>query len=318
MQKLGYIFVATIAILGMFWSSAAIADPRDLSETEARAAKAQVSLKDCLTHESYQLADELGLLPHLNKLQSLGEHSKHKQGVALSAESATLRLELTELVLQTMLQCQETIAEIESEVSSSTEVKSALENKRDGAVKTNAIANVIANGVIAGAGTMLQMPFETVPDSRYELPGEAVEAAGNLMSGSLGGLAIKQSNGDDLSAAIKPTMLAKIFKRPNDADTEYPDVIWRYLNAVPPSGRQAGLTRRQLLIQRWEGLGRIPSQSTVKGRLYMRALAGTVPLKKKVNIALLTDRIAMLLDLRAEVNQIYKELLNVMLVMRAL
>jgi len=318
MQKLGYVFVATIAILSSFSSNAAIADPRDLSETEARAAKAQVSLKDCLTLEAYQLADELGLLTHLSKLQGLGEHDKHKRGVPLTPESSTLRLELTELVLQTMLQCQETIAEIESEVSTNTEVKAALENKRDGAVKTNAIANIIANGLVSGAGTMLQMPFETTVDSRYELPGEAVEAAGNLMSGSLGGLAIKQNNGEGLSVGIKPTMLAKIFKRPNDADTEYPDVIWRYLNAVPPSGRKDGLTRRQLLIQRWEDLGRIPSQSTPKGRLYMRALAGTVPLKKKMNIALLTDRIAMLLDLRAEVNQIYKELLNIMLVMRAL
>lgn len=317
-RKRNFISAILFALAAIPFCSAAFADPLDLSETEERAVKAQLSLKDCLTRESYQLADELGLIQHLTRLQALGEHSKHKQGQPLSPESTALRMELTEVVLETMLQCQATIAEIESEFSLGLEVRAALEGKRDAAVRTNSVANVVANGFVSGFGALFQMPFETAPDPRYELPGEVVEAAGSLLSGGLGGLALHQSNGIGLSHPIKPTMLAKVFKRPNDSNSEYPDVIWRYLNAAPPGSEKGGPSRRELLIQRWQALGRIPPQSTQKGRLYVRALAGTVPLNKTMTISMLTDRAAMLVDLRAEVSLIYKELLNMMLVVRAL
>jgi hypothetical protein len=296
----------------------ASADPDDLSETESRAAQAQLSLTGCLTRESYQLAEELGLVDHLTRLQHLREHDRHKHGVALSAEGTTLRLEITELVLTTSLQCQAVIAQIESETAISVEIRAALEGSRNKSSKTNAMANVLANGGLSSVGNLLQMPVETNTDSRYELPGEVVEAAGTIMATGLGAVALHQNKGAALSAPIDPNMLAKIFKRPNNSKTEYPDVIWRYLNSVPPGGKKVGPTRRELLIDRWIMLGRVPSLNTPKGRLYARTLAGTIPQTNAVTIDMLEDRVAMLLDLKAEVSQIYKELLNIMLVVRAL
>lgn len=295
-----------------------LANPDDLSETEERAACAQLSVHKCMSPTALQLSDQLGVMQLLARLQNLSEHTKHKHGNPISPESATLRLEVTEIVLTTMLQCQEVIAQIESEISEANEMEAAIQNKRDQAIKTNSIANVFANGLLCGGGTILQMPFETFSNSRWELPGEAVEGAGSLLSGALGGYALRQNLGAKLSLnAIKPNMLAKVFKRPNDAQTEYPDVIWKYLNTAPPDLKN-GATRRQLLIERWEELGRIPPQNTLKGRLYMRTLAGTIPQIKTVTINMLDDRGAMLVDLKAEVAQIYKELLNMMLVVRAL
>lgn len=304
-------------VAAFIFGSATLADPDELSETETRAALVHGSLNNCLTKESYQLANQLGVMQFLKRLQLLSEHDKHKHGNPLSPECTTLRIEVDQVIITTALQCQEVIAEIEREVSDGVEVKSALESKRDSAIKTNSIANVIGNGLIQTVGELEQIPFETVVDSRYELPGESVEGAGNIMGGGFGALALHQNSGVKLSATIKPNMLAKVFKRPNDSDTEYPDVIWNYLN-TPPPGSKEGTTRREALIRRWEDLGRIPAQTTPKGRLYMRTLAGTVAQNKTVTISMLDDRTAMLLDLRAEVNQIYKELLNMMLVVRAL
>jgi hypothetical protein len=294
----------------------ALADPEDLSETDTRVVKAQACLNCCLKPLSLQLAKELGLADLLLRLQSLSEHDKHKHATApLSSESTSVRLEIHEVVLTTMLQCQEVIAEIDGEVSEADELKAAMGNKRDQAIKTNAIANIIANGFICGVGTALQEPFETFPNSRFELPGEITEATGSFASVGLGSYALRQNAGARLSSDIRPNMLAKVFKRPNDSETEYPDVIWRYLNATLPGTK---ITRRQLLIQRWEELGRIPPQNTQKGREYMRTLAGTIPQKNTVTMNMLDDRESMLLDLKADVSQIYKELLNIMLVVRAL
>jgi hypothetical protein len=305
------IVVATIPLC-----AAAHADPDELSETDKRVIQAQVSLNSCLKPLSIQLAGELGLVDLLSRLQTLSEHDKHKHAnPPLSPESTTLRIEINEIVLTTMLQCQEVIAQIEGEITESDELKAAMGGKRDQAVRKNAIAAILANGAVAGVGTVLQEPLETVPDSRYELPGEIIEAAGTLASGALGAYALHENGGDKLSSAIRPNMLAKVFKRPNDAETEYPDVIWRYLNAPLPGTK---ITRRQLLILRWEDLGRIPSQNTQKGRLYMRTLAGSIPQKNTITMNMLDDRGSMLADLKAEVSQIYKELLNIMLVVRAL
>jgi hypothetical protein len=310
--------IAALASLAILWSSPALGDPDDLSETEIHAEQAKKALQNCLTPAALQIASELNLSPLFSRLQKLDEHSKHKKGEPVSPECAVLRLEISEVVITTMLQCQEVIAQIDSETAAGLAIKASMEDKRDRAVKTNSYANIIANGAVTGSGSMLQMPFETVTDSRYELPGEALESAGALMAGTLGGWALHQSAGDKLSYPIKPNMLAKIFKRPNDADTEYPDVIWRYLNSVPPNSGPLGLSRRQELIRRWEDLGRIPPQNTVKGRTYMRIIAGTIPQNKSITISMLRDRAAMLQDLKGVVSQIYKELLNIMLTARAL
>ena len=318
MSKRLFNFAILIGVIFWLFGSCALADPDDLSETEKRAQQVQQSLTSCLTRESYQLAGELGLIDLFTRLQRLREHDKHKHGVPLSPESTTLRLEITEVVLTTSLQCQAVIAQIESESAATLEVKSAMEGRRDRATRTNAMANVIANGSVSAVGNMLQMPFETAADSRYEFPGEIVESAGTIMAAGLGGLALHQGRGVSLSAGIEPNMLAKFFKRPNSSKTEYPDVIWRYLNSVPPDSRPDGPTRRELLLARWVELGRLPPVNTDKGRLYERILAGTMPQTKAVTIDMLDDRMSMLLDLRAEVNQIYKELLNMILVVRAL
>jgi hypothetical protein len=318
MQKRIVTSVFALFITTYLSGQKALADPDDLSETEGRALQVQLSLKNCLTRESYQLASELGLVDLLSRLKDLREHEKHKHGAPLSPESTTLRQEITEVVLTTSLQCQAVIAQIESETANAVAVKAAMQGRRDRAGRTNAIANIVANGSLQAVGGMIQEPFETNPNSRTEIPGEAVAAAGTLMAAGLGVIALQQAKGASLSAPIDPNMLAKVFKRPNNSKTEYPDVIWRYLNSVPPEAGKGGPTRRELLINRWVELGRVPPLTTVKGRAYARVLAGTVPQKNLLTIDLLDDRMAMLLDLRAEINQIYKELLNVMLVVRAL
>jgi hypothetical protein len=216
-----------------------------------------------------------------------------------------------------MLHCQAVIAQIESDTLETLEIKTALENRRDSSQKTNSKANIWANGVLSGLGQTLQIPFETAPDSRAEYSGEVTSATADFAAVGLGYLALHQSKGIALNGYVRPNMLAKIFMRPNDARTEYPDSIWRYLNSVPP-GSKSNQARRQLLIDRWVELGRIQPLNTEKGRQYSRELAGTVLQPNAVNVDMLEDRVAMLADVRVEVSQIYKELLNMMLLLRAL
>jgi hypothetical protein len=317
-MKLALAEILTCSCIAVtFFGARALADPSDLSETEVRAKQAHASIGACLTKESNQLGNELGVVDLLTRLQRLDEHEKHKRGIPLSPESITLRLEAREILCTTMLQCQAVIAQIESDTLETLEIKTALENRRDSSQKTNSKANIWANGVLSGLGQTLQIPFETAPDSRAEYSGEVTSATADFAAVGLGYLALHQSKGIALNGYVRPNMLAKIFMRPNDARTEYPDSIWRYLNSVPP-GSKSNQARRQLLIDRWVELGRIQPLNTEKGRQYSRELAGTVLQPNAVNVDMLEDRVAMLADVRVEVSQIYKELLNMMLLLRAL
>ncbi len=211
-----------------------------------------------------------------------------------------------------MLQCQEVMTEIDSEITEARDAMAMMSDKRDKAIRLNSIANIASNGLMSTAGTLLQMP-ETLSESS----GEVLESGATAISGILGVIALRQQNGGKLSSEIQPNMLAKVFKRPNDKITEYPDVVWNYLNA-PLAGSLDGKTRRELLIQGWEDLGRIPPHDSPKGRLYIRDLAGTVRQKGTVTLNMLDDRAAMLDDLRSAIGHIYKDLLSVMLALRAL
>lgn len=302
-----------IFLLIVFLAGAEVlADPDELSETEERALLARVSVEKCLTPQARQLVDELGLREHIDRLQQLCEHEKHKTGAPLTPEGTALRMEVTEVVLTTMLQCQEVIAQIDYEIADARELMAAMGSKRDKAILYNTYAALFANGIVASVGNLLEMP-----QTMNEQPGETLASGASLLSGGLGYLALRQQGGAKLSSMIKPNMLAKVFKRPNDSDTEYPHIIWKYLNAVPP-GVQNGQTRRQLLMQHWVLNGRLNDLTSPKSREYMRVVSGTIPQVKTVTMNMLDDRSSMLADVRATVSQIYKELLNLMLVVRAL
>jgi len=290
---------------------AALADVSELSETEERVSKAQVSLTSVLSPESRQLAEELGMMPHLERLKSLSEHSKHKNGEPLSIESLTLRLELTETVLTTMLQCQEVTNEIDAELSDAHDATAVLSAKTSKATRINSIANVATNGLISGVGTILQ-----IPEQLSEQPGEILESGGTLATTVLGVLALKQTGGK-LSSAIRPNMLARVFGRPNDMYSEYPDVVWTYLNSPIP-GASDRTTRRNLLIRAWETLGRIPPHDSAKGRQYIRMVTGTSEQKNTITADALDARSSMLDDLRSSIGQMSRDLLNLMLLIRAL
>lgn len=302
----------TLLVLLISSITPCFADPADLSDTEERSQQIQkLPPETMLNPTAKQLAQTLGVLPSLQRLQQLCEHGKRKHG-QLSPEGGALRLEILESIVTTMLQSQQVIVEIDAEISEANEFMAAMSDKRDRAIRINSLTALVANGLVSTAGNYLQMP-QTI----NEQPGEVLESGASGLSGGLGALALYQQNGDKLSAGIRPTMLAKIFKRPNNEATEYPDVIWTYLNTVPANSA-AAVSRREHLIENWEKLGRIPSSTTPEGKKYIRILSGTIPQHKTLTIGMLDDRSAMLADLRAEVGQVYKELLNLMLVVRAL
>jgi hypothetical protein len=105
-------------------------------------------------------------------------------------------------------------------------------------------------------------------------------------------------------------MLARFFGR-QPAATEaipsgYPEEVWAYLNSAAPSQPNPSPlntgTRREQLIAKWRSEGRINQDASPKGERRIEAVSSNISQLRKLSINEMSDRVAMLLDVRATVS----------------
>jgi hypothetical protein len=256
-----------------------------------------------LTAEAAEVANDLNIMPLVAELQTLKQQTKDNPN---NVQLLSLRTQLVERLFMSTMEMQMVMAEIDSEVTRTNEIKAYLESRRDKAIRLNNIANFVTGGGLGVLGNALQyMP--------NEFSGETTELVAGVVTMGLAGAAIKQQNGEKQSLDRAPNMLAQLFDRESaSSHTRYPPAVWKYLNAVPPTHGKATLTRRQLLFRKWERFERIEHRGNPASERKIELLAGTVPQRRAVTIDLLDDRSAMLTDLRAEISSMSHGLLELM------
>jgi hypothetical protein len=106
-------------------------------------------------------------------------------------------------------------------------------------------------------------------------------------------------------------MLSKLFGLKTDSHSEYPPLVWNYLNRVPLN-EPTQQTRLQSLFQHWrryEILGGKKGSAEVQRRVQLTNTGE----KCVTNIDLIGDQIALLSDLKAEIYQLDRDLLELLL-----
>ncbi len=109
---------------------------------------------------------------------------------------------------------------------------------------------------------------------------------------------IKQSNAPDGNA------LAPIFGR-KPPEPEYDPIIWKYLETVPAKSKD-NLTRRQILLRDWDKLRGVKSKDGQANASVDELIE--VKKKSRVSLGTLKTRSELLVDLRALVQQMYKDI----------
>lgn len=270
------------------------------------------NLFETLSPMAKEVSKDIGVSQYILDLQELRAKSINPDAIKRDVQFLFVKQEMTEILLTTFLETRDVVAEVDDEMSRSSELKDLLESRRDRAIRLNNITNFTSGGALAMIGSGIQIGG-----------GNAINNAGNLMEVAAGALstgistyALKQSSGERRSAGVDPNMLARLFNLPTTKDRDIPAPIWNYLNEPIPGGK--GESRREQLIQRWVQLGRIPPPTSKAGQRRIALLAGVVAQSHEVTIDLLDDRVAMLNDMRAIVGSITRELLEIMRVMRKL
>ena len=106
-------------------------------------------------------------------------------------------------------------------------------------------------------------------------------------------------------------MLAKLFDQKAEFHSDYPADVWTYLNHVKPVEPESG-PRKTQLIEEWKLAGRIEKTDTPKGRAKIAVMTSSVSQQRALTIDQISDRQAMLADVRAQVSLMKRDLSQLM------
>lgn len=257
-----------------------------------------------LSPEAAQVADKIGVAQLFDQLSSL-----RAAGPRVTLESLAVRQEITEKVFAASLDVDTLNAVIDSEIEQIRSIRSDLQSKRDKAQNIINIASIVTGGAFGAITSALQFKPSTVN------LGNGIGVGGGAGSVLLSIIGIRKQSGGRQSLGDSPRMLARFFGRQPDAmeaiPSVYPDAVWSYLNSAAPSQSKMG-TRREVLIAKWRSEGRIQQDGSPKGERRIESLSGNISQAHRLNIDELSDRVAMLLDVRASVSLMKRELSEIL------
>jgi hypothetical protein len=260
-----------------------------------------------LSPEAAQIAYQIAVSPLLKRLERL-HGAPTADNSSLKLESLALRQEVTERVLSTSLDIDSVNAVIDLEVEHIRGIRADLQAKRDKAQNIINIASIFTGGIAGAITSALQFRPGTVN------LGNGIGVGGGAGSVVLSMVGIRMKGGKR-SLEDSPRMLARFFGRQPDAaeaiPSDYPEAVWAYLNSATPSQPQMA-TRREQLISKWRGEGRVKPDGSPKGERRIEAMRTNISQLRKLSINEMSDRVTMLLDVRASVSLMKRGLSEVL------
>lgn len=196
-------------------------------------------------------------------------------------------------VLRTQLEVEGMRAGIDYEISRLNEIQSYLSARRDRRANIVNISNLVLATGVGAVGNGLAISSTTTKAG-------AIVATAAGVAGTVLAVAGLKQNGGAHAVGLAPNMLAEIFNRPPVAGTEYPPVIWKYLN-TPNHRHPEHLTPRESLFQQWVESGRLSSSDPAQAGPIADSLTSSGVNGLPLGIDAISNRVAMLADLRAHV-----------------
>ena len=271
--------------------SAGIAAHNGFTETHSREAD-----RFELSPLALQAARILGVESSIARLSSLTASKDIAAVRSLSLEELSLRQQITEAVVVASLDVDDVLNRVDDERAQVIELQDILRSNRDRAVGTTSVATLAIGtglGVVSG---VLQFSDST-------------KGVGNVIGFVAGGIStllsfhsIRQQRSGKRPAWVLPDMLLPFLGVSQEGRHDcYPDAVWAYLNSVPPEGASQ-LSRRERIMAEWLVAGRFGPLDSPQGKTKIALLIDTNAANKKLSIDLLSERSAMLADVRDEIS----------------
>jgi hypothetical protein len=259
-----------------------------------------------LERNARQTARALGMDPNLRKLLEL--RTQRLAGEHPTLEEIAIRQELLESVEAATLDVDSVIAELTNEQSRIGSIRSALEVRRDRKVNRLPVAALVTG---SGAGTAVSATQFTPLGSTIQNVGDGVGIASGAATTILSILAARAQNGPRSAVLGSPNMLAPLLGGTPVLNTNYPPIVLNYLKTVPAGEDPSRGTRLEQLIAQWDRAGLLASANPAVRDQKITHLTSGGDSSVTSSIEELTERIAMLGDVRGVVSLLKRDLATI-------
>jgi len=103
-------------------------------------------------------------------------------------------------------------------------------------------------------------------------------------------------------------MLAPLFAKPAELNSDYPEAVLAYLRSVPPGESANAGSRLDQLMADWKEAGRVGQSGNAKGDQKIARLTSSLHEKTRLSIDDLSDRMPMLRDVTGQVGLMKRDL----------
>ncbi|MDZ4836673.1 MAG: hypothetical protein SGJ27_23080 [Candidatus Melainabacteria bacterium] len=255
---------------------------------------------ESLTPNALQLAKMLNVVEPMEDLKSKAHNTAQSRDDVL--DIMILREKLSRAIQYAALELEEALANIEGDLATANMQYSFFSARHDRAVMLNNIAAFTSSGGLGVLDSASGIKHGAPLPNIFGITGNAL-AVGIPLLGLIPPKYKLPTN--DHNAARKGNMLAPLFGR-DYAGSGYDPIVWNYLQAVPADSTN-GMTRIQTLLKSWQSYRGLAAKDQ-KSKETIDILSGIVPKDKKISLDLLKTKSELLVELRSQVQQMYKDI----------
>lgn len=208
------------------------------------------------------------------------------------------QLAVIKRTLHNALEVRSASDEIDNQLSLEYAAKGAILGARSRAIQYNNILNFAQSGTLGVISQSCALRKQAVPAETL-----------NLVSGSLvlllSSIALLQQHGGKRPSKPELNVLAQVLVPGTTKEACIPPSVMQYFNT---SDAANGMTRRELLIERWRKSGVIMTNLKNEGNL--SKLSASTQTSEKESVRLITDRIVMLHDVKTEIESMDTQLVK--------
>ena len=258
---------------------------------------AQTGSSDNISPRILRTAELIGVRAQVEELVRL--RSTPKQD-----EIRELRLvqHLQGVVIASALDVESVNARIDYETAHLEEVQAYLSARRDRRVNLLNLGNLFIGGGVGAVGSGLQLI------SSAAHAGTVVSTSAGFGGTILSVIGLQQQKGQLRSPEYTPAMLTKLLGKTAQGSSDYPPEVWVYLTTPDPT-LPHDRTGQEHLMAEWARFGHLKEKSDPKT---IAALTTTGKDGTKLSVEMISDRTAMLADVRAHVSTMLVDLAELM------
>jgi hypothetical protein len=246
-----------------------------------------------------QLVQLLKLQDTIDRLKTLSQ-STGKQPMEQMVETLLLRQKFSRSIQYASLELEEALANIDGDLTNNNLKYAYYSTKRDRKQLMTGVGTFVGSGTMGVLDSGLSFKFDNA------LP-HIFGVTGNALSVGLPLLALRATKYKDVRhQTLRGNMLAPIFGRVYSGEG-YDPVIWAYLETVPAESGSP-LTRRQMLVKNWQRYRGL-SDSDPASKALIDELIG-YRTSDTISVEMLKLRSELLVDLRALIQQMYRDISN--------